>query len=210
MFIVPVYAVFCARTTQPMCTTLVRTLFNLDLQMLTGVAYDITWIAYYGWIWTALEADLAVICASAPALKVFFRRYFSITTTRYGYAKSTGDSRRTPVPLSSTAKSRGKGLVSSASHITAGGTYDNEVPMNGIKVSQGLDVHVDEGDSISQKSYNSTRNLTALPMPQESGWHGSNQWIQGCRTVCAALRPSSRGSSQTRTRERDIETGVAR
>ncbi|KAF2466473.1 uncharacterized protein BDR25DRAFT_269074, partial [Lindgomyces ingoldianus] len=37
--------------------------------------YDITWIAHHGWIWTALEADLGVICASAPALKVFFRRY---------------------------------------------------------------------------------------------------------------------------------------
>lgn len=173
-------------------------------------AYDITWIAYYGWIWTALEADLAIICASAPALKVFFKRYFSITSTRQGYAKYGTDSGRIPALHQTTTKSRSKELATSASHVTAGGTYDNEVPMNGIKVSQGLDVHIDERDDISQKSYTSTKNLTALPMPQENGWYGSNQWIQGCRTVCAALRPSSRGSSQTRGRGRDVETGVAR
>ena len=82
--------------------------------------------------------------------------------------------------------------------------------MHGIKVSQGLDVHIEERDDLSQKSFASTRNLTALPMPQESGWQGSNQWIQGCRTVCAALRPGSRGSSRTRSKERDVEIGAAR
>ncbi|KZM24673.1 hypothetical protein ST47_g4191 [Ascochyta rabiei] len=58
--------------------------------------YDITWYAYYGWIWTALEADLAVICASAPALKMFFRRYFNMKTSRSDYAVSGG---RTEVPM---------------------------------------------------------------------------------------------------------------
>lgn len=205
-----VYVVFYVRTMQHTFTTSVSTPPFSTRQRLIRSAYDITWVAYYGWIWTALEADLAVICASAPALKVFFRRYFSVNSTRYGYAKYGTDSRRTPGPQSSTAKLRGKELSHSASHITAGGTYDNEVPMNGIKVSQGLDVHIDDRDDVSQKSYTSTRDLTALPMPQDNGWHGSSQWIQGCRTVCAALRPSSRGSSQTRNRERDMETGVAK
>ncbi|KAJ8116664.1 hypothetical protein OPT61_g1959 [Boeremia exigua] len=170
--------------------------------------YDITWYAYYGWIWTALEADLAVICASAPALKIFFRRYFSMTTTRSGYTKSNGS--RAAMPSTAAKSSRGKGFVLSTSQITASGTHDDQVPMHGIKVSQGLDVHIDERDDLSSKSFSSTNNLTALPMPQDSGWHGSSQWIQGCRTVCAALRPSSRGSSQTRIREKDIEIGAAK
>ena len=114
------------------------------------------------------------------------------------------------MPLSSMTKSHAKESMLSSSRITAGGTYDNEVPLNGIKVSQGLDVHIDERDDLSQRSFASTRNLTALPMPQESGWQGSNQWIQGCRTVCAALRPLSRGSLQTKSREKDIEIGTAR
>ena len=150
-----------------------------------------------------------MICASAPALKVFFRRYFKITTSRSGYAKSGSGSRKAPMPLSSTAKSRGKGSILSVSRITAGGPYD-EVPMDGIKVSQGLEVQIDDRDDLSQRSFASTQNLTALPLPPESTWPGSSQWIQGCRTVCAALRPSSRGSSQTRSRERDVEAGTAR
>lgn len=81
--------------------------------------------------------------------------------------------------------------------------------MNGIKVSQGLDIHIDERDDVSQKSFASTRNLTALPESQENGWQGSNQWIQGCRTVCAALRPSSRGSTIGRGMDRDVEVGTA-
>jgi len=117
-----------------------------------------------------------------------------------------------PAALSSTQKSRGKDFTSSTSqsHITAGGSYDKDVPMYGIKVSQGLDVHIDERDDLSQKSDASTRNLTALPLPQESGWNGTSQWIQGCRTVCAALRPSSRSSSSTRMQDKDIEIGSAR
>lgn len=114
------------------------------------------------------------------------------------------------MPLSSAAKSRGKGSVLSASHITSGGPYDNEVPLDGIKVSQGLEVQIDDRDDMSQRSFASTKNLTALPIPQEFAWQGSNQWIQGCRTVCAALRPSSRGSSQMRGIERDVEAGTAR
>ncbi|KAJ4402659.1 hypothetical protein N0V91_007033 [Didymella pomorum] len=100
--------------------------------------YDITWYAYYGWIWTALEADLAVICASAPALKIFFRRYFNMSTSRSGYGhsgygKASSGTGSTPAPLSSTAKPRGKMSSHSTSQIEAGGAYDTEVPMHGIK-----------------------------------------------------------------------------
>lgn len=82
--------------------------------------------------------------------------------------------------------------------------------MYGIKISQGLDVHIDDGDDMSQKSDTSTKNLTALPLPQESGWNGTSQWMQGCRTVCAALRPLSRSSSQTHSQHKDIEIGSAK
>lgn len=150
-----------------------------------------------------------MICASAPALKIFFRRYFSLTTARSGYAKSGSSKGHTPVATVTGKSSRGQEFAFSASRIEADGMYDEEVPMHGIKVSQGLDVRIEERDNASQKSFGSTKNLTALPMPQEAGWHGSSQWLQGCRTVCAALRPSSRGSSRTRSRERDVEVGSA-
>jgi len=40
---------------------------------------------------------------------------------------------------------------------------DSHLPFAGIKVSQDLDIRVEERADISQKSYASTRNLTALP-----------------------------------------------
>lgn len=42
--------------------------------------YDVTWGAEPAWSWTAVEAHLAIICASAPALKVFFKQYFSLSS----------------------------------------------------------------------------------------------------------------------------------
>lgn len=34
--------------------------------------YDVTWVEYKVALWTIVEAEIAVVCASAPALKVFF------------------------------------------------------------------------------------------------------------------------------------------
>jgi hypothetical protein len=42
--------------------------------------YDMTWESYRGWIWFAIEAHLAVICASAPALKIFFKHTLKVSS----------------------------------------------------------------------------------------------------------------------------------
>ncbi|KAF2417516.1 hypothetical protein EJ08DRAFT_80639 [Tothia fuscella] len=39
--------------------------------------YDITWYCQDVWAWTAVEAHVAIMCASAPALKVFFKQYMT-------------------------------------------------------------------------------------------------------------------------------------
>ncbi|KAH7066807.1 hypothetical protein BKA63DRAFT_425286 [Paraphoma chrysanthemicola] len=170
--------------------------------------YDITWYAYYGWVWTVLEADLGMICASAPAMKVFFRRYFSGSTSRGEYTRS--GSIKTPIQMSSRTRGKSNPQLSAhsatASRAEPEGAEGSGVPFAGIKVSQGLDIHVEERDDLSQKSYASTRNLTALPKSDEPGW-ASREWVQGCRTVCAALNPSSRKNSRSRSAERDLEHG---
>ncbi|TID23700.1 hypothetical protein E2P81_ATG03270 [Venturia nashicola] len=35
--------------------------------------YDMTWESHPAWLWLSIEAHLAVVCASAPALKTFFK-----------------------------------------------------------------------------------------------------------------------------------------
>ncbi|KAH7039470.1 hypothetical protein B0J12DRAFT_762765 [Macrophomina phaseolina] len=41
--------------------------------------YDIAWEAGPVWAWTAVEAHMAIICASAPALKLFFRKVLAVS-----------------------------------------------------------------------------------------------------------------------------------
>jgi hypothetical protein len=43
--------------------------------------YDAPWTVAWAWFWTGLEVHIATICASAPALKVFFKRYLNIATS---------------------------------------------------------------------------------------------------------------------------------
>jgi hypothetical protein len=140
------------------------------------------------------------MCASAPALKVFFRRYFHMSTVTNSYSRSgTG---KTPIPLS---RSRGQasGHSMTTSRAEHSGSHEPAL-FQGIKVSQGLDIHVEERDDISQKSFASTRNLT------KSEDKGYSAWSQGCRTVCAAFTPSTRDSSRNRDNDRDIELGPTR
>ena len=165
-------------------------------------SYDITWTAYHGWVWTALEADFAVICASAPALKVFFRRYFSSITSR------TETSNKTPIEMSrarAIAPQVQSGTSTSIAQVGASNWPNDGLPFDGIKVSQGLEVLVE--DNVSQKSFASTKNLTALPTPRKAGWLGPQDWT--FRIVCAALRSGSRGTSRTRSLDKDVERGAS-
>ena len=47
-----------------------------------GTDYDITWVGFDVFVWADLEVQLSIICASAPALRVFFRRYLSDPISR--------------------------------------------------------------------------------------------------------------------------------
>jgi hypothetical protein len=49
--------------------------------------YDMTWESYPAWVWFAIEAHVAVMCASAPALKIFFKHALQV-------ASFTGSGRR--------------------------------------------------------------------------------------------------------------------
>lgn len=165
--------------------------------------YDITWYAYYGWIWTALEADLGVICASAPALKVFFRRYFSQFTNRSGHSGSSG--KKTPG-------------YSNGSPETSLGTSDMDTkkldaisfPMQRLRISTSGDaLREDREDLTNRASNSSTMNLTAPPAPSQPTSKGSgiSDWVSGYRSLRTALKPGSRSSRHTRgkSHETDVE-----
>jgi len=72
---------------------------------------DILWDAYYLWYWTALEANGALICASAPALKPFLDRFlkkmqFSKGSSGSGSTDTTKGMTKVPGPsITTTAAS---------------------------------------------------------------------------------------------------------
>jgi len=160
--------------------------------------YDVPWYAYYGWVWTALEAQLGVVCASAPALKIFFNRYFSLSANRSGFSRSSGK------------KASGYGLGNSVklSHgeSKTDSNWKNEaVPLDQIQISKSMDISVeDRDDAASETSTSSTRNLTALPIQHPSP-HGSHSAWLGSRTVCTAFLPGD-----SRSNSHDIERDAAR
>jgi hypothetical protein len=41
--------------------------------------YDISWQAFGSWVATAVETNVAIICASAPALNAYFKGWFGVT-----------------------------------------------------------------------------------------------------------------------------------
>lgn len=53
-----------------------------------GTGYDITWIGFNVYIWSDLEVQLAIICASAPVLRVLFRRYLKDPLSRARHTAS--------------------------------------------------------------------------------------------------------------------------
>ncbi|KAK3675345.1 hypothetical protein LTR78_004855 [Recurvomyces mirabilis] len=59
-----------------------------------GTDYDITWVGYHLFVYSVLELQLALICASAPALRVFFREYLSDPFTRAVNATRSASSGR--------------------------------------------------------------------------------------------------------------------
>lgn len=49
----------------------------------TDETYDVTWEGFHLWIWTAVEANLGVICGSVPALRPLFRNMFRSKSSSY-------------------------------------------------------------------------------------------------------------------------------
>lgn len=73
-----------------------------------GDHHDITWLGFDIFIWADLEVQLAIICASAPALRVLFRRYLNDPISRIiGTASGTNRSGNRGTAVDSSTANRG-------------------------------------------------------------------------------------------------------
>lgn len=144
-----------------------------------------------------------MICASAPALKVFFNQYFRVGSRTDYYGSG---SHKTPIRLSRSNNSvpYRAGHSAGASRVEPESIQDDGIPFQGIKVSQGLDIRVEDRDDVSQRSFGSTRNLTALPACNQSGWKSPNEWEQPRHS---APTPDSDDELKAVHHGKDIERG---
>lgn len=55
----------------------------VNIRIIFEETYDVTWAGYNGWLWTSIEVLLGIPIASAPALKVFFKRVLDTSMRRY-------------------------------------------------------------------------------------------------------------------------------
>lgn len=119
--------------------------------------YDVTWYAYYGWIWTVIEVDLGVVCASAPALRIFFRHWLESIASRTSNSRSRNQNGPT------TPSNHGPQSYSVVSRenndVEANGDH---VALQSIVIERVLSSNIHEPDNASQKSDSSTRKLTTI------------------------------------------------
>lgn len=119
--------------------------------------YDVTWYGYYGWIWTTIESNLGVICASVPALRVYFRHRLDSTDAH------TSNSRSKNQNGSTKPKNQGYGPCSDMSINKADVEANRDhMVLQSIVVQRDLSSSIEERDDISQRSDSSTRHLTTI------------------------------------------------
>src|ERR1700759_4527042 len=75
------------------------------------------------WIWTNVELHGAIICASAPALKLFFERFLKVASTLSGSQIQSRGSNLDEVKILREAENGSFGLVSQRSETQSGSTY---------------------------------------------------------------------------------------
>lgn len=67
--------------------------------IVTGHSSDVSWNIFDLFVWAQLELQLGIMCAAAPSLRVFFRRYLGGSFASRAYKSTRGE---TPAPGTST------------------------------------------------------------------------------------------------------------
>lgn len=130
--------------------------------------YDMTWASLPSLAWTVVEADLAVVCASAPALKVFFRRYLNISSQRSGHS---------PEYVHNISSRQGYTSEPCQSPIDPDKITSTSSHTAGIKISHGTNVKIQSRNEISEY---------ATPPQAIHGNPHAPAWSEAPRAICFA------------------------
>ncbi|OAP60014.1 hypothetical protein AYL99_05016 [Fonsecaea erecta] len=125
---------------------LVRTVLMYNL---LNVDYDFTWKLWLTWIWAVLELYLALLAASAPSLKPFFRHFFVESISSFARG-----SRRRGEYGNGNSQRAGAGKVSAGGT----GTYPTDASKGGVSVDLSADVERGGGKGQWEVSHDSNNN----------------------------------------------------
>lgn len=119
-----------------------------------GHSYDITWTAYDVLIWTQIEINFSLICASAPVLRILVRRYLREPMSRVMTANSHNRSgARSAMRNSLMTEPSGIGKVTYTPHRDSqdwGGNGDKNLIRHSVKPS--LDTVKESARSTTPRS----------------------------------------------------------
>lgn len=107
-----------------------------------------SWNIYDLFIWAQLELQLGIMCAAAPSLRVFFRRYLGNSFASRAYKSTRGE---TPGPLTKNTQNTGVSSVDQADKSitvirSTSVTFNHDEPTNKKAFSESLDT-IGETDS---------------------------------------------------------------
>lgn len=91
---------------------------------------DVTRSAYNLFVWAQFELQAGIMCASAPALRVFFRRYLGVSSASRSGTRGTGS---TPMPGKSLATDKSITVVRDT-QVTFDKRGDDQAPDGGVRV----------------------------------------------------------------------------
>jgi hypothetical protein len=125
------------------------------------VTYDVIWGAQPAWLWTGVEAHVAIICASAPALKVFFKEYFNVNSLsgslQTGWwrtrRRTNVDPKMEKTYLSDATEPMSFQTASTGSRMSRRGTTTSEIDieMGGIAVTKEIEIESARGEAARNR-----------------------------------------------------------
>lgn len=146
--------------------------------------YDVTWATGPAWLWTGLEATLGVICASVPALKVFFPKYLNVTIITGSISQTISSLRNRTTRNMSTSLSKDEKPRSSFSYAfttktggrskTSTNFTENDLELGKIAVTEEVEIASAYGDATKDGSQSgmqapATRDSSSSSKPLQQG-----------------------------------------
>ncbi|KAF2212394.1 hypothetical protein CERZMDRAFT_97669 [Cercospora zeae-maydis SCOH1-5] len=116
-----------------------------------GLHWDMTWSGFDVLVWPQLELQLAIICASASALRAMFRRYRSSSTTRAMIASKLNSGRNAPQRHSATNDTGA--IISYSSTQCRQSTEHSNVGAAGLKIKTDVEAGAKDIDDMDDTCF---------------------------------------------------------